>query len=226
MEKYYGMSPYLYCAGNPVNLVDPFGEHIWGLTASGTIQLIENSEVVHKLFLLTDNGAISDKVFTMDDDSVFEALAGEMGTSSYLVPLSNGAELLGLFFFLADNTSIEWAFHYNENEAVLGTTRNESATGNWETLGLSSKPLFSIHSHPNITPTSLDEYFSMGMNPVDSSYKIFNPIVGYDWYNVQNHYKTMADNYTVYFPNSKNVYRLAYPNKATVKNDPYKKYRK
>jgi RHS repeat-associated protein len=26
MEKYYGMSPYLYCAGNPVNLVDPDGE--------------------------------------------------------------------------------------------------------------------------------------------------------------------------------------------------------
>ena len=25
-EKYYGISPYAYCAGNPVNLVDPTGE--------------------------------------------------------------------------------------------------------------------------------------------------------------------------------------------------------
>ena len=24
-EKYYGVSPYVYCAGNPVNYVDPFG---------------------------------------------------------------------------------------------------------------------------------------------------------------------------------------------------------
>ena len=28
MEKYYGMSPYLYCAGNPVNLVEPDGR-VW-----------------------------------------------------------------------------------------------------------------------------------------------------------------------------------------------------
>ena len=28
-EKYYPISPYTYCAGNPVNLVDPTGEDIW-----------------------------------------------------------------------------------------------------------------------------------------------------------------------------------------------------
>ena len=28
-EKYYGISPYAYCAGDPVNLVDPTGEDIW-----------------------------------------------------------------------------------------------------------------------------------------------------------------------------------------------------
>ena len=27
-EKYYGISPYVYCAGNPVNLVDPEGEEV------------------------------------------------------------------------------------------------------------------------------------------------------------------------------------------------------
>lgn len=27
-EKYYGISPYAYCAGNPVNYVDPDGRHI------------------------------------------------------------------------------------------------------------------------------------------------------------------------------------------------------
>ena len=27
-EKYYGISPYSYCAGNPVNLVDPEGDII------------------------------------------------------------------------------------------------------------------------------------------------------------------------------------------------------
>lgn len=28
-EKYYSISPYAYCAGNPVNLVDPDGQSIW-----------------------------------------------------------------------------------------------------------------------------------------------------------------------------------------------------
>ena len=28
-EKYYSLSPYAYCAGNPVNLVDPDGREIW-----------------------------------------------------------------------------------------------------------------------------------------------------------------------------------------------------
>ena len=27
-EKYYGITPYSYCAGNPVNLVDPDGEWV------------------------------------------------------------------------------------------------------------------------------------------------------------------------------------------------------
>lgn len=30
-EKYYGISPYAYCAGNPVNLIDPDGERIYML---------------------------------------------------------------------------------------------------------------------------------------------------------------------------------------------------
>ena len=28
-EKYYSISPYAYCAGNPINLVDPEGREIW-----------------------------------------------------------------------------------------------------------------------------------------------------------------------------------------------------
>ena len=46
-EKYYGVSPYVYCAGNPVNLVDPEGEFpetLWDLAslALGAKSLVSN----------------------------------------------------------------------------------------------------------------------------------------------------------------------------------------
>ena len=31
-EKYYDVSPYVYCAGDPVNLVDPLGDTLAVLT--------------------------------------------------------------------------------------------------------------------------------------------------------------------------------------------------
>ena len=37
-EKYPGMSPFVYCAGDPVNVVDPEGEDVWLLDKQGNFQ--------------------------------------------------------------------------------------------------------------------------------------------------------------------------------------------
>ena len=43
-EKYYAISPYVYCAGNPVNLVDPWGLDIYRYDKeSGTVILFEKN---------------------------------------------------------------------------------------------------------------------------------------------------------------------------------------
>lgn len=42
-EKYYGISPYAYCAGDPVNLVDPDGKDIYVFDSSGNYK--ENSKI-------------------------------------------------------------------------------------------------------------------------------------------------------------------------------------
>ncbi len=44
-EKYYDLSPYAYCANNPVNLVDPDGESTWvAQQEDGTYKVIRDSK--------------------------------------------------------------------------------------------------------------------------------------------------------------------------------------
>jgi RHS repeat-associated core domain len=38
-EKYYSISPYAYCGGNPVNRVDPFGMDVWSTNDPETIRM-------------------------------------------------------------------------------------------------------------------------------------------------------------------------------------------
>ncbi len=50
-EKYYNLSPYLYCAGNPIMYIDPTGMEVWindinytiGMSYSGTDEFIKNT---------------------------------------------------------------------------------------------------------------------------------------------------------------------------------------
>lgn len=84
---------------------------------------------------------------------------------------------------------------------------------------------YGVQSHPDIPATPTDEYFSMGMNPVNHSFERINPLPGLDWYNVQHFPQRKAKIYFVYFPNSKNFYRLAYPNKLATKHNLFSKYR-
>ncbi|MBO7227757.1 MAG: hypothetical protein J6V33_09250, partial [Bacteroidales bacterium] len=42
-DKYPGLSPYAYCAWNPVKLVDPDGEDIWEFNSTGNLNIIPNN---------------------------------------------------------------------------------------------------------------------------------------------------------------------------------------
>lgn len=56
-EKYYPFSPYLYCAGNPVNVVDPTGKDIAVLVIDGQhiALLIENEEGKWEYYSINGN---------------------------------------------------------------------------------------------------------------------------------------------------------------------------
>ena len=46
-EKYYFLSPYAYCSGNPVNFVDWNGEDIWDVHEDGSITWAVFSRIDH-----------------------------------------------------------------------------------------------------------------------------------------------------------------------------------
>ena len=60
-EKYPGMSPYLYCAGDPVNRVDPDGKDVWIVDAKGVVinHQIDNSVDAIYLGHKNEKGGVS-----------------------------------------------------------------------------------------------------------------------------------------------------------------------
>ena len=109
-EKYYWLSPYLYCGNNPVNAIDPYGCDIWSLDGSGRVISSQTFENFDMLLVYDQNGKLQNNwigkygsiqnQFLRKSDSgreytVFEAINDDIGTS--------------IFEFLADNISVEWS---------------------------------------------------------------------------------------------------------------------
>jgi len=71
-DKYPNLSPYTYCAGNPVRLVEPDGRDIWDVDEKGNISWKSHS-ANHQLFAVDKNGNRIGKSISMKNDDVVSA---------------------------------------------------------------------------------------------------------------------------------------------------------
>ena len=175
-EKYYGVSPYAYCMGNPVRYVDPSGMDVWQVDASGNIieRLEDEREDAFELVWKDADGnynpimrydgetdeygpvRISFAYGTVEEQRTI-AIDSETSYDVYRVRGDeNGTRL---FEFFADNTNVEWS--HSKNGKIGSGGLNFITTSHGENNELGMKYLYIgqlkndyiirelNHNHPN-----------------------------------------------------------------------------
>mgnify|MGYP004507395623 FL=1 len=208
--KYPSTSPYVFCADNPVNFIDPDGMDIWTMDDLGNVVWQEKTDE-HRLYAVDKTGNWSDDYVTINNRSILDELA-ESGrkTSSGKRINSHTSDkgvddMFKVFKFAADHSNVEWVIHRNGGTYSIGTVHAENSSGSWGDY-FTDIPHASVHSHPNVAANSIAEAESMG-------YWDNGKTVKGDWENVvhdvrANRIQTRL-NY-VYFPKSKRLYHIDY----------------
>jgi RHS repeat-associated protein len=172
-EKYYHISPYAYCAGNPVNLMDLDGRHIYTINENGEIKKISNDS--HMDLHISYDGLDMAKFsfgFLEQFTSERDDYKGHYGNTSNL------DDAVSLFMFAAKNTDVEWAIssYYQNNEKLdylVYTSHSEDGVtftnGNHKFKNIHAH----IHSHPRGTGNDKASCYYSQMNNGQKEYRSF-----------------------------------------------------
>ena len=200
-EKYYGVSPYAFCNNNPVNFVDPDGEGIYQINSSGNITLVDDTDEVHQLYFVDQEGNRTGDMINLSNSDALESLSklDANGNSTHQTK-SDIDNIFKIFKFAADNTNVEWALHRGQgDEYVLGTSHEDSSVDSYSVIcDTENLPIASVHSHPKVA-TYAGERYSMGYD--DGWVQFGNDHQKTYWGTVPKY------NY-VYFPVSRKLYNV------------------
>ena len=168
--KYPSLSPYVYCADNPVRCVDPSGEDIWEIDENGKLTWKERNDEVDILYATKTRQSMEFKVGTIKEmtpatGSAKHPIDGKFSFDYNYIDIDND-ELADCFFeFVAENTNVEWSHtKYSENGNRIATATNTpyelaDPTGMWITFNFIKdkiKVRESNHSHPFIEDRNID----------------------------------------------------------------------
>ena len=174
--KYPAITPYSYCAGNPVNLVDPEGKDIYSFDKrSGTFTIVENNDnefdsivklnkkgkIQYTIIDKVEKGILYDGVNFKENDQIYdltkEGAPSLEGIEHFVIDLGETVyrEIGGIYFSKDLDGSISHIVigRYSKNDSH--TTRNYGIT----TTGVMFYPEFKegywshilgfFHTHPN-----------------------------------------------------------------------------
>ena len=78
-EKYYHINPYVYCAGNPVNRIDPDGKkvYVFAMKLPSQYSTVRNSGATHTFTVVkTSDGKLYRYAYGPTDDKVINSISG------------------------------------------------------------------------------------------------------------------------------------------------------
>ena len=158
-DKYPSLSPYAYCAWNPIRLVDPNGEDVWEVDNSGYVKRINSEGEVNRQTVKFSNGTTK-KFNGKNYHAIMNDLSNtdEKGISRTMGNENMQDAMADVFLSMADNTNVEWRMdRYKDDSHALGTwhktnaspTSNSLSGGKFYDIDVISM----IHSHPMLSYT-------------------------------------------------------------------------
>ena len=197
-DKYPGISPYAYCAWNPVKLVDPDGRDIWKFDTKGNAtEHIENKyydqfQVVDasgNVFSSKqyDYGTISEHTLSGYDGTVFNVCGKDNAENLF--------EFLGGCYTDDNNMGIEWGHATIDNTNgkfnFIGNDHQHHKNGLDGALRSNGYQIQDFtHNHPSGDPTpsifALDNFshgdLTVAGNHPETTYYTYTPHSGYSRY--------------------------------------------
>ena len=212
-EKYYGISPYVYCLGNPISIIDPNGMDIWTMDEKGNVVWVKESDD-HRLYYMNNDGLLSDDYVSVSDRSILDDLTkteakvdGGKEVSSHTSKTGIN-DIFKVFKFASDKTKVEWAVHRNGDTYTIGTGHNSYSASSWEDYA-KNKPNATVHSHPGIDIGNEISSMGYGTNYYNTDQR--NVID-----DVEQNGRITRKSY-VYFPNSSRLYYVGYYNASFIR---------
>ena len=156
-DKYPGISPYAYCAWNPVKLVDPDGRDVWEINKQG--------ELIWKKTSNTDVIVSQEGDFVEVFDGILERSTNGISGRSYsknngfleLKFDGNENNSSEVFEFLADHSSVEFSLmkfqSSSENEGAYYITSSFSEEGDDHGDKRANNQITKLLSHTHNHPT-------------------------------------------------------------------------
>ena len=144
-EKFPNIGAYVYCHGNPINMIDPDGKDDYKLNKNGQIS-----------FWRRTNAKTTDRIFSSDKSNILinKGLASQLvenktrnGTNA---STTNSEDAFKFFKFVADYTNVEWNLigERSDNGGVVFKLNSDfQLTADVNTVN-AGKFLFMLHNHP------------------------------------------------------------------------------